>query len=64
MYKDITRYLTLHMNLYQTNNFAFGFDYYQVYDEINRKIAGVVIFSFVFFNITFTRWTKWTSKNS
>jgi hypothetical protein len=36
MYKDITRYLTLHMNLYQTNNFAFGFDYYQVYDEINR----------------------------
>jgi hypothetical protein len=61
---DLGKSFSAHVNGYHFNNFALGFDYYQVYDEVDRKIAGVVILSFLFFNIAITRWTLWTSKNS
>ena len=65
MKKDIGRY-TIHINRYYFNNFALGFDYYKLYEfdyEITNRIPGhqasILQLSFIFFNITITRWHKW-----
>ena len=56
MVKDIGRY-TIHLNPYHLDNFAFGFDFYILYMyPISVKRASVFMLSFIFFNITITRW--------
>ena len=58
MYKDFNG-VTVHVNRYHTNNFGFGFDYYQLNDLQTKKLeASVLQLSFIFFNITLTRWHK------
>lgn len=59
-YFELTDRTVLHINKAHLNNFAFGFDYYQMHDSyIHRKEADVLIVSLLFLNLTFTRWTKW-----
>lgn len=63
MFKDF-RYFTVHINRYYLSNFALGFDFYQLYNHAtNDYEASVLQLNFIFFNITFTRWQRWTSKN-
>lgn len=65
MKKDFGRY-TIHVNRYYLDNFALGFDYYRLYefdyntvDGDTRFQASICQLSFIFFNITLTRWHKW-----
>ena len=63
MYRDLG-FITLHINRYYLSNFAFGFDFYQIYDHATEQYqASVLQFNLLFFNVTFTKWAKWTSKN-
>jgi hypothetical protein len=59
MQTDIGRY-TVHINRYYISNFALGFDYYNLLTHPEGiKEASVFQLSFLFFNITITRWHKW-----
>ena len=59
MKEDIGRY-SVHVNRYYINNYALGFDYYKLYDHPSgMHEASVFQLSFLFFNITITRWQKW-----
>ena len=60
MYKDAGNW-TIHVNRYRTNNFALGFDFYIMYTQPLVEVqAYVVQFSFLFFNVTITKWAQWT----
>ena len=57
MQKDIGGSITLHINRYSLKNFAFGFDYYQLYTyQTEEHEASIFQLSFLFFNVTFTFW--------
>ena len=59
MKEDIGRY-SVHINRYYLNNYALGIDYYKLYSHSNGvHEASVFQLSFLFFNITITRWHKW-----
>ena len=56
MYKDF-KWFTVHVNAYQLNNWAFGCDYWEIFDyPIMERKARVFQLNFIFFNVTFTRW--------
>ena len=56
MYKDLGS-LTIHANRYYLNNFAFGFDFYQLREHKSEILqASVFQLSLLFFNVTFTKW--------
>ena len=54
MYKDIKK-VTIHTNRSHLYNWALGIDYYTIYED-NMAMASVLQLSFIFFNITFTKW--------
>ena len=57
MQKDIGSSITIHINRYSLQNFAFGFDYYQLYTyQSDDHEASILQLSFIFFNITVTFW--------
>ena len=59
MYKDFGS-LTIHANRYYLNNFALGFDFYQLRDYKTEALeASVFQLSLLFCNVTITRWHKW-----
>ena len=59
MQKDFGRF-TVHINRYYLDNFAFGFDFYQLTNFKDKTLeASVLQLSFLFFKITITRWHKW-----
>lgn len=63
MFRDFG-WFSVHINRYYLSNFAFGFDFYQIYDHAtNDYQASVLQFNLIFFNVTFTRWQKWISRN-
>ena len=56
MRKDIGQF-TFYVNLYRTDNFALGFDFYKTYQyPVLTQTASTFMLSFLFFNITITRW--------
>ena len=65
MKKDFSRY-TIHLNRYYLENWSIGIDFYKVY-RFPESVLSATVFqvSFLFFNITLTRWQDklWTSKN-
>ena len=59
MYKDL-KWATVHINRHHLTNFAFGFDYYRIYEvPTNIHQASVCQLNLLFFNLTITRWQKW-----
>lgn len=59
MYKDFGS-LTIHGNRYYLNNFALGFDFYQLREYKSEILqASVFQLSLLFFNVTFTKWHIW-----
>ena len=56
---DLGKY-SVHFNRHYLNNFALGFDYYQIFvvPEGYRE-ASIMQLNFLFFNITITRWNIW-----
>jgi len=57
---DIGKRTTVHMNSFRWTNFAFGFDSYVMFEDLNCKIdiARITMLNFLFFNVTVTRWRK------
>jgi hypothetical protein len=52
--------LTIHANRYYLNNFAVGIDFYQLKEwKTDILEASVLQLSFLFFNVTFTKWHRW-----
>jgi hypothetical protein len=52
--------LTIHVNRYYLNNFAVGIDFYQLKEwKTDILEASVLQLSFLFFNVTFTKWHRW-----
>lgn len=61
MKKDTGKF-TVHINRAHLNNFALGFDFYALYEHFTgRKDATVFMVSFLFFNITFTKWEPYVN---
>ena len=59
MQKDIGS-LTIHANRYYCDNFAFGFDFYQLREYKTDVLeASVFQLNFLLFNVTFTKWHRW-----
>ncbi len=59
MQKDVGS-LTIHVNRYYLNNFAVGVDFYQLKEwKTDILEASVFQLSFLFFNVTFTKWHRW-----
>ena len=59
MQKDFKKH-SIYINRHYLNNFALGFDYYQLRSFKENKLeASVLQLNFLFFNITFTRWARW-----
>ena len=54
---------SIYINRYHLNNWSIGIDYYQEWEPFSSGsavVANVCQISLLFFNVTITRWSRWT----
>ena len=63
MYKEFGD-TTIHINRHYLDSWSIGVDYYKMVEHPEGfLLAKVCIIGLLFFNITITRWQRWTSKS-